>query len=183
MKTLIHMLIFAQIFIIAPCHATQADDPFALAEADRMQDRDLRIPIPKDERKGSGVRVEVEKVSGNEITLRLLNDSKGTVFIPGHGLKSPFYGLETFVDKRWSFYPDRMNCGTGAYLAPLPSGEWFRFKVTLPDGRQLVRIRFQIEGERDRDGNRKTTELSTEPIRFAGEPSGAGQAATPSQAK
>jgi hypothetical protein len=168
MKTLILALISIQVFLLAPCRATQADDPFALPEADRMQDRDLRNPIPKDKRKGSGVRIEVEKVSGNEVTLRLLNDSKATVLIPGHGLKSPFYEVENFVDKQWSFYPNHMNCGTGAYLAPLHSGEWFRFKVKLPDGSQPARIQFQFEGERDQDGKRNRTELYTDNIRIAG---------------
>lgn len=122
--------------------------------------------------------MEVEKVSGNHVTLKLLNDSKGIVFIPGHGLKSPFYEAEVFVGNRWSFDPNHMNCGTGAYLAPLASGEWFRFTVKLPDGTRLARIQFQFDGEADQAGNRKTTELCTEPIKISGEQDGGEQPAT-----
>lgn len=183
MKTLILLLISLQVSLFTPCRATQTDDPFALAVADRMEDKDLRIPIPEDGRQGRGVRIEVERVNGNEVTLRLLNDSKEAVFIPGHGLKSPFYEAETFADNRWSFDPNHMNCGTGAYLAPLASGEWFRFKVKLPDGTRLARIQFQFEGEADQAGNRKTTDICTDPIKISGEQGGGGQPATRPESK
>ena len=161
------------------CKALEADDPFALEAMDRMADEDLRFPMRKDDRKGSGVRIEVEKIDRSEVTLKLLNDSTATVFIPGHGLKSPFYVAEIFTDSRWSFDPSHMNCGTGAYLAPLGAGQWFRFKVKLPEGDGKARIRVQVEGAADQDGNRKTTEVCTEPIQKSGEQAAASDGDKP----
>ena len=169
MKTLVLSLVIFQMCFATQGRAIQANDPFALAEKSLMADEDLQFQIPKDDRKGSGVRIEVEKTGRNEVTLKLLNDSTATVFIPGHGLKSPFYVAEIFADNQWTFDPSHMNCGTGAYLAPLAAGQWFRFMVKLPDGAGPVRIRVQVEGEADQEGNRRTTEVCTDPIQKSGE--------------
>ena len=153
--------------------ATQADDPFALAETCNFEnlksDKNLQFPILKEDRKGTGVRIVVEKISRTQVTLRLLNDSKETVYVAGYGLKSPFYEPEIFSDHRWVIDPNHMNCGTGAYLAPLAAGKWFRFEVPIPKGSSLVRFRIQFDGARDQAGNRQTTSLCTEPIHLTDE--------------
>jgi hypothetical protein len=173
MKTKILALIILYVCFPTQIRAIQADDPFALAETANLEklnsDERLQFPILKEERKGSGVRIAIEKTSRGEVTLMLINDSNETVYVPGHGLKSPFYEIQIFSNDRWSFDPNHMNCGTGAYLSRLAAGQWFRFKVTFPKGSRQIQVKFQYEGSRDQAGNRKTTDLCTGPIHLKGE--------------
>jgi hypothetical protein len=155
------------------CGAVEVDDPFGLFEAasheTRKSDENLQIPILKEDRKGSGVRIVIEKTQLNEVILLFLNDSNEAVYISGHGLQSPFYEPQIFSNDQWSSALDHMNCGTGAYLSRLPAGQSFRFKVAIPIARNLFRVEIQFHGETDKAGNRKTTSIFTEPIHLTDE--------------
>ena len=143
-------------------------DPFAIvvtATGERLEsDEKLQFPIDKENRKESGVRIQVEKVSGKKVTLLLLNDSKKAIYIAGAGLKAPFFEPQIMENGRWQSDGGHMNCGTGAYLSCLAAGKCFRFEVTIPKGSQDLRVGISFDGEANGSGERPSTEIWTNTI-------------------
>ena len=162
-----------QILILALVCITVLDsaavpDPFAIrdtANGERLEsDEKLQFPIEKGNRKESGVRVQVEKVTGKKVTLLVLNDSNKPIYIAGSGLGSPFFEPQIFENGQWRPDSGHMNCGTGAYLSRLAPAKYFRFEVTTPKGARDFRIKMLFEGEENESGSRLSTEIWTDKI-------------------
>ena len=165
MKTQILILTFACINVHA---SAAAPDPFAIVETaggERLEaDEKRQFPIEKENRTESGVRIQVEEVSGEKVTLLLLNDSKKAIYIAGSGLGAPFFDPQIFEKGRWRGDSGHMNCGTGAYLSCLAAGKYFRFEATIPKGARDFRVGVSFNGEKNESGERLSTEIWTDTI-------------------
>ena len=150
----------------------QPKDPFATVKTANVveleSDNKAQFPIPKEDRKESGVRIVIEKIANGKATLLFLNDSNKTVYVAGHSLESPFYNVDIFSNGRWDSGGDHMNCGNGAYLSRVGAGKGFRFNVTIPKGATLFRVQAGFEGEADSQGDRTSTDVSSAPIHQEG---------------
>lgn len=129
------------------------------AESDKF-----RFPIPEQDRKGTGVRIQAGKIEGEEMAVTFLNDSAATVFVQGTSLAFPAYVQQIPRGGEWVPSPYRMVCGTGSFLLTVAAGQGFSFMATLPEEATRFSVKMAYAGEMDEKGKRDYTEILTPPV-------------------
>ena len=144
--------------------APEDDFPPLATAGENAESDEFRFPIPEQDRKGTGVRIQAGKIEGAEMAVTFLNDSAETVYVLGTSLAFPAYVQQIPRGGEWVPNPHRVVCGTGSFLLTVAAGQGFSFMAALPEEATRFSVKMAYAGEKDEKGHRDFTEILTPPV-------------------
>lgn len=104
-------------------------------------DASMQFSIPEDYAEKEGIRLYVEKQSGDRVTCLIVNNTDRPTWFAGSSVQSPAHRLQELLNDRWTKLNDPSQwCGTGIRTPQLSPRRACRFVVSLPETKMPVRI-------------------------------------------